>query len=403
MTALADALHFRDDPEPAPRPATPRPLAPRLPADASMMAVLARMSEETGVPPMRLARDFAGLSFGPGRVSFNDYVRLRLHDEAFWAGDRRQVVGQRRSRELAHQINHRHDCHALASNKVAANAYLAAFGFPVIPSLAIYAHDLAAPSQALLRCREELRAFLLEAPYPLFGKPVEPGLGAGATGLAGYNSKTGALRTLEGRKLDLNAFVDTVRENHWTGYLFQRLVQPHDAVTALCGERLATVRLLTFSGDAGPRVARACWTIPAGANASDSPSRRGNLAAQLDARTGAILRVTRGVGLELQELARHPDTGAEMIGAKVPGWETLKATAVEAARLMHTMPMIGWDMAPSAHGPMIVQMSAIPDLGLFQLTDRRGLLDQEVNDLLAAQRHAAAERAELIRAEAAHL
>ncbi len=385
MTALADSFHFRDDPD-----AAPRPSPPRLQADTPMIALLAAMSEESGVPPMRLARDFAGLSFGPGRVSFSDYVRFRLHDDTFWAGDRRHVVGLRRARELAHQINFRTEHHGLAANKVACNAYLAAFGFPVIRSLAIYAHDLATPSHALLRGREELGQFLLQAPYPLFGKPMESSQGLGATGLASCDVGSATLRTLEGRSVRLDAFIDTVRENHWTGYLFQRLVKPHPAVQALCGERLATVRLLTLAGDNGPRVARACWTLPAGL-------------AQLDMRTGAILRVTKGTGLGLRELSVHPDTGASLIGARVPGWEALKATAVEAARLMGGLAMIGWDIAPSPQGPVIVQMSAAPDLGLFQLADRVGLLEADFLDVLTSQRHAATEHADLIRAEVSRL
>jgi len=396
MTALADAFHFLGDPRP-----DARPDARALTGEPPMMAALSRMSGETGVPPMRLMREFAALSFGPGRISFHDFVRLRLHDEAFWEGrDRRTVVGQRRSRELALQINHRDDGRGLAANRLAANAYLAAFGFPVVPTVAIYAHDLAAPSPALLRSRDELREFLFRAPYPLFGRAME-GPGRGAVGLAGCDRSEGVLHTLDGRRLDLDAFVDGVRENHWTGYLFQPRVRPHPEVAGLCGQRLASVRLLTLADDQGPRVARACWTFPGGRTVSDSPVRPGTLLAQLDPRTGAILRVVRGSGFDLRNLTRHPDTGATLIGARVPGWEALKATAVEAARLMSAMPMIAWDIAPSPQGPMILKLAETPDLGPYQIADRQGLLDGEIAELLARQRQAAAERAELLRSDAA--
>src|SRR5260221_12803923 len=124
MTALADSFHFRDDPD-----AAPRPSPPRLQADAPMIALLAAMSEESGVPPMRLARDFAGLSFGPGRVSFSDYVRFRLHDDTFWAGDRRHVVGQRRGRERGSPIKFSNEDPRPAAKKVQFTAPLAAIGF----------------------------------------------------------------------------------------------------------------------------------------------------------------------------------------------------------------------------------------------------------------------------------
>lgn len=390
MTALADSFHFRDDPDAA------RARAPRPSVDTSMMDSLARMSGETGAPPMRLMRDFAQLSFGHGRITFQDFVRLRLHDDAFWEGaDRRDVIGQRRARELALQINHRHDGYALAANRMAANAYLAAFGFPVIPTAAVYAHDVATPSRALLRSRDELRQFLETAAYPLFAKPMEAVHSAAAFGLAGCDP--GVLRTLGGSRLSLEGFVDGVRENHWTGYLFQPMLQPHTAGAALFGQRLASVRLLILTGDAeGPRVACAVWTLPAGHNQTDSPARAGNLLAQVDPRNGAILRVTRGSGFELKELTRHPDTGALLVGAAVPGWDALKATAVEAARLMSHLPLAQIDIAPTDAGPVIVQVGEAPDLTMFQLAERQGLYGAGFAEMLAASRQAAAERAELV-------
>src|ERR1700733_4390900 len=113
--------------------AAPRVPTPRSGGEDGLMGAFARMAEAADVPPTRLMRDFAGLSFGPGKVSIGDYERLRLHDEAFWSGaDRRAVVGAKRGRELALQANFRHDWFGLTSNRLAWSAYLAAHGLPVI-------------------------------------------------------------------------------------------------------------------------------------------------------------------------------------------------------------------------------------------------------------------------------
>src|SRR5262245_58708175 len=110
-------------------------------AEPSMMAAVTRITEATGAPAMRIMSDAASLSFGPGRISFSDYVRLRLFDDAWWGGvDRRAVVGRRRARELQLQINGAGG--GPWSNPLAVSAYLAAFGFPVPEVVAIYANDL---------------------------------------------------------------------------------------------------------------------------------------------------------------------------------------------------------------------------------------------------------------------
>ncbi len=205
------------------RDRAPRPANDRGYAEEGMVGLLARMAEAVDAPPMKLMRDFAGLSLGPGRVSFSDYVRLRLYDEAFWADcDRRTVVGARRNRDLMGQANFRHDWYGLAANKAAAGAYLSAFGFPVIPTTALFALDIASPSQSLLRTRDELRQFLSDpAVYPLFGKPIEGAHSLGSAAFAGFNAERAVLRAPGGVETPLDHFVEDVCERYPTGYLFQ--------------------------------------------------------------------------------------------------------------------------------------------------------------------------------------
>jgi hypothetical protein len=324
-----------------------------------MLGALARMAEAAGAPPTRLMREFAGFSFGPGRVSFADYEHLRLYDEAFWAGaDRRAVVGARRGRELALLANFRHDWFGLAANRLAWGAYLSAHGLPTVPTLAVFCRDLATPSRRLLRTREELRAFLTErAGRALVGRPAE---GGHATAIVGQAASA------------IEHLIEDVVDNHAGGYLFQPLIAPHPQIATLTGGRLAAVRLITVNADFGPRVVRALLKLPG----SSTPI-------QLDLRSGQALRLS----------VRSP-----VAGARIPDWEALKAAAVEAARLMRHLPLLGWDVAPAEGGPVILGLIPTPDFVPHQLADRRGMLDEEFLGFLDQQRHAAHAYAEEARA-----
>jgi len=335
-----------------------------------MMGALARMAEAAGAPPTRLMRDFAALSLGPGRVSLSDYEQLRLYDESFWGeADRRAVVGRRRGREIALQANYRHDCFALATNRLAAGAYLAAHGLPALPVEAIYREGLATPSSHVLRTRDELRRFLEQtAQRTLVGRPVEGG-----------RVRTIAVET----PAQLDRLVDEIGEMHAGGYLFQPHLAPHPEVAAVIGRRLAAVRLLTLNSDHGPKVFRAIWKLP-------------GCVAQLDLRTGEVLRVLAeptGEGVH-----RRPRSAASLRGVRVPDWELVKAAAVEAARLMDGLAFVGWDVAPSEHGPVILSLTPTPDLVRFQLVERRGVLDAEFAAFLEGQRRLGAEHAEQLKA-----
>jgi hypothetical protein len=351
----------------------PRPAPAKTPADEGAMSMLARMAEAAGAPPSRLLRDFASLAIGPGHISFSDYERLRLYDEAFWSGsDRRWVVGARRGRQLALQANFRHDWLGMASNRVAWSSYLSAHGLPSVPTEAIYAPGLATPATNVLRTKEELRQFLeARCDRPLVARGAEAG-------------RVRLLFAEDRRPAHLDHLVDEIAETG--GQLFQPLIEPHSATVAAGGARLVAVRLITLGGEGELKVTRAVWKPPG----------RAALLAQIDLRSGEIMRLTNGVGPDLVEVRR-----GSLPLAALPDWEPAKAAAIEAARVFKHLGIIGWDVAFAAEGPLILGMTATPDLLAHQIVDRRGLLDDEFFDFLESQRRLAAEHAELTKAEAA--
>jgi hypothetical protein len=342
--------------------------------EEGMMGMIARMAEAAGLPPTRLMRDFAALSFGPGRIGLSDYDSLRLYDEAFWgSADRRAVVGRRRGRELCLQANYRRDCFGLAANRLAGGAYLAAHGLPAVPVEAIYREGLATPAAHVLRTRDELRRFLETASgSALVGRPV--------TG--------GPARTIVARTpAQIDRVVEALGETPAAGYLFHPWIAPHPEIAPLTGGRLASVRLLTMTGEQGPKVFRALWKLP-------------NRLAQLDLKTGQVVRVAAKPGADAGDPRRTPQGAVALLGARIPGWEALKAAAVEAARLLGELALAGWDVAPSVGGPVILGFTPTPNLSCHQFVERRGLLDADFLAFLEAQRRAGADHAEQLRLEA---
>jgi hypothetical protein len=356
----------------------------------SMAECMQRAAAETGAAPMQLTREYSRLAFGPGKISFEDYVKYRLFDYAWLAGaDKADFVGARRNRDLVVEINYRHDWHGLLTNKLVSQSYLAAYGLPTIAPRAIYAPGMTTAAGHLLRTRAELRAFLLDADnYPLFGKPVESFQSLGALALLGCDAEAGELIAVGDRRLPVDATLDDIEKHYGAGYLFQQMVKPHRDLIPKIGERLATVRVLTIATPDGPKAFRAGWKIPAAGNVADNFWRAGNMLAGLDFDTGRVLRATSGVGFEMKNVTHHPDTGAELIGLGVPDWEKLKAVAVEGAKVLRHFAIIGWDMAATDDGPVIVEANETPDFGLVQIAERRGILCKEFNDLVARQQQA---------------
>ena len=281
---------------------------------------LRRIAEQSGKGYYDIVREIVALGFGPGRVSFRDYVKLRLFDDQHYAGtDKKSVVGQRRNRDISVAVNHRIDWYAMLENKIASIAYLGAYGLPVIPFELAYGENLDIKTPRIARNPSELRAYLIDVRnYPLFGKPVEAFQSLGSIALRRFDPQTGQLQRADGGTIALNDFIADVTTSYARGYLLQKLVSPHPVMRELCGDRLATARIVTIATDSGVKVFRASLKIPAGANSADNFWRAGNLLAQLDIASGRIVRVITGAGVDLVQVTQHPDTGKELVGAMVP-------------------------------------------------------------------------------------
>jgi hypothetical protein len=214
--------------------------------DSTLLKIVAA----SGMSPLKVMRDFLGLAFGPGRVSFADYEALRLFDSAFWAGaDRRLVVGHQRNVAINQTINFRHDWWGMLDNKIATGSYLAAYGLPILPTVAVYCDRLKSGAGKVACDAEALRAILTdESNYPMFGKPAEGLQSLGSIGLRRYLPQLQSLETREGRLVPLAEFIEQVRTHYAGGYLLQKFVSPHAAIRALCGDRLATVRRVRLWG-----------------------------------------------------------------------------------------------------------------------------------------------------------
>jgi hypothetical protein len=357
----------------------------RTSSDAPLASQLARIREATGLSHTAIVKSFVKLARGPGKISFGDFVRLRLFDASFHSGAQLlSFVGQRRNRDICVAVNYRHDWYGLLSDKVASTGYLSAHGLPTIPIAAIYAPALANNGRVLTD-RRALETFLTEGRLPLFGKPVEGFQSLGSIALKQYIRSERAFETTNGGRIGLDELLSDIEQHYHSGYIFQPLVYPHADVARLCGDRLPCARIITAVTYSGAKVIRACWKIPAARNMADNFWRPGNLLAQIDMQSGEVLRVCSGTGLDVRICELHPDTGVGLRGFVVPHWDAMKQLALEGARLMRHVPLIGWDIAPGENGPIIVEMNETPDFFLVQFADRRGILDDEFRALMDFQ------------------
>lgn len=144
-------------------------------------------------------------------------------------------------------------------------------------------------------------------------------------------------------------------------FVVQERLANHPEIVALTGSAyLQTVRVATLvSADGAPEVLYAELKVIAGDRVTDNycGGTVGNLVVNVARETGALARARRaspdGVGAEI--VPAHPATGVAYEGFALPDWPALLALVRRCALAFRPLRTIGWDLALTPSGPVVVE------------------------------------------------
>jgi hypothetical protein len=217
----------------------------------------------------------------------------------------------------------------------------------------------------------------------LFVKPISA---AGGTGAERWDYAAGDhYRGSNGELCDHECLLERLRQG---SFMAPRLVQPR---VVNCAElrdinngALSTVRVLTCLDQRDrPEVIAAVMRMAVGKNHRVDNIHAGGIAAPIDLATRRVGAASNlGMDARLGWIDRHPDTGGRIRDRIVPGWAELRALAERAHRAFDDRVMVGWDIAPTADGPIIVEGNSGPDVDLMQRPARCGMANGRFGKLL---------------------
>ncbi len=134
-----------------------------------------------------------------------------------------------------------------------------------------------------------------------------------------------------------------------------------------------TIRVFTMwhPGDPAPFVARAVQRIGTADTVPTDNWSGGGISVPIDPATGRLglgrMHPLKGHRPE-QRFERHPDSGARLTGAVVPGWGQIVATVLRAAGSLPFNRIGGWDVLVDASGtPIILEANGNSDVNLLQV------------------------------------
>jgi hypothetical protein len=198
------------------------------------------------------------------------------------------------------------------------------------------------------------------------------GAGAARWDFAGDNKWKGA----DGRLLDeVELLRELCDQSHSVMMVLQRRVKNHPDLAAFGPAGLCTVRIVTIRepGDDSPHLLLAAFRMPTGGNVADNFA-RGGLACPVDLTTGTLgLATYKALSLAHLDVSKHPDTGIIIPGRELPNWKQVRELAICAHHVFAEFPSVGWDIAVTPEGPVLVEGNYNWDIVIAQQAGCRPL------------------------------
>ena len=168
---------------------------------------------------------------------------------------------------------------------------------------------------------------------------------------------------------DAMAYFTECIENH---LFLEELVVQHEGLNRLCPASVNTIRVMTYYNHGDPRVLWMGMRVGSGKSAVDNFS-SGGMVVAIDTENGclkgdAIDKVSNTYHL-------HPTTGGQFDGFPIPCFNEIENLVLETAKLEDKIQVIGWDVAITPDGPVLIEGNRRPGFGLSQVLDDRGRMD----------------------------
>ncbi len=167
---------------------------------------------------------------------------------------------------------------------------------------------------------------------------------------------------------DLDAFYQELQDNNL--FLEEYVIQ-HPKLNEFASNSVNTIRILTFNYQDHSEVLFA--TLRIGNGASVDNFHQGGMAVLIDLNTGEL--IGDAIDKNLNHYEKHPTSKIKFAGFKIPNWEIVKKTVLEASKVNEHIHVVGWDVAVTKEGCTLIEGNRRPGFDIVQVTSRRGRKD----------------------------
>jgi len=184
-------------------------------------------------------------------------------------------------------------------------------------------------------------------------------------GLAGADVKKEYVKDIENKE----EYFKKAIENR---IFLEELVKQHQDLNKLCDKSVNTIRAMTFNDHGKSRIIWMGLRVGNGINSIDNFHAKG-MGVAIDVENGRL--VGKAIDKDLNEYTEHPKSHIKFDGFQIPCFEEAKKMVLEASLRSDKILVVGWDIAISEKGPIIIEGNRRPGFDLVQVVSRKGRKD----------------------------
>lgn len=164
---------------------------------------------------------------------------------------------------------------------------------------------------------------------------------------------------------DHKAFFENLREQK---AILEQLIVQDPRWAALSPDSVNTIRIMTVAVDGKSEIIFACARVGNGSSITDNFS-HGGMGVLVDRERGVL--TGSGVDKKLNESPTSV-TGLPFDGFPIPYWKEIQDMVLEAALVDERVHMVGWDVAITPEGPLLIEGNRSPGFDVVQVVLRSG-------------------------------
>lgn len=188
------------------------------------------------------------------------------------------------------------------------------------------------------------------------------------------------IKIIDSRGKNVQEILQGLLKEYANGFVVEELIAQSQEFARLHPQSVNTLRIPAINFGDRVEILPPILRVGRGEAVVDNGG-SGGICCGIDIDTGVVYSAVDEAG---NDYVKHPDTGVELIGFKVPRWEEAKDMVCELAQIIPDNHYTGWDLALTEGGWILQEANDRGGFMLMQITTGKGIrpkMDKIVQEL----------------------